>query len=329
MKNIAIPLLIEADVRHASESAADRANEMGFDKIASAEIALAVSEIAQNVIRHAGEGIVTLRTKNDNKFLTIAIVDKGSGIENIERAMKKGYSSLKTSLGIGLDVAKRSVDEFEIRTDAENGTEIILRKFLPISEACIDHGVVSIVDEGYAVNGDEYLIKEYDGDKVLLAVIDGTGEGYPAHVAALLVKEYLSANYRVPLEELLNKCHRILSDHEIGRGATVALARVDSGYLYYLGVGDTHAHLLGEKMTSLHNHEGTMGQFRLPTLRTKKMELADHTYLILCTDGIKSSLWLDEDQSVSAQQLANTVFKNFHKDYGDVTVLVTKYLTGL
>ncbi|MEO9804745.1 MAG: ATP-binding protein [Reichenbachiella sp.] len=322
-----ISLLGESDVRLATELTSLKATEMGFEVTSIAEMALAVSEISQNVIRYAGVGKAIFERQKGG--LTVTIKDEGPGIENLEKASQRGYSSLKNSLGVGLGVARRSVDEFKIKTDKESGTEVTLRKFLPIPEDQIEYGVVSFADENYAVNGDDYLIKEYDGDKVLLAVIDGTGEGYPAHTVALIIKEYLFDNYRLSLEELANNCHRILKKSDIERGATVALAKIESGCLRYLGIGDTHAYLLGEEMNQLHNHEGTIGQYHLPTLKTREKELGDNTYLILCTDGIKTSLWMDEDQFVSAQQLANSIFREFHKEYGDVTVLVAKHITGL
>ncbi len=324
-----ISLLAANDIRLASEWASSKAIEMGFEVAKSSELARAVSEIARNVISYVGEGKAIFSFPNSERALTVTIKDYGSGIENLKLAISNGYSSEKVSLGIGLDVAERSVDEFEIKTDREKGTEVILRKFLPIPDYEIAYGVVSMVDERYAINGDAFLIREYDGNKVLMAVIDGSGGGYPAHAAAILVKEYLLRHYRLPLEELVENCHKILKQSKIDRGATIALARIASGYLSYLGVGDTHAYVLGEEMSYLHNHEGTVGQFYLPSLETKKIELTEDTYFILCTDGIKSSLWLDEDQSIGAQSMANLVFNEFRREYGDVTVLVAKHFKGL
>lgn len=324
-KNLVVPLNEDADVRYASELASLTASDMGFDNTSCAELALAVSEIAQNVIRYAVEGKASFSMPNGRKVLTVSIADDGPGIENLEKAKQNGFSTGKGSLGIGLDVAKRSVDEFDIKTDSKNGTQITLKKFLPIPDDQIEYGIVSIADDNYAINGDDYLIKEYDGDKVLLAVIDGTGEGYPAHAAALLVKEYLQGNYRLSLEELAINCHEILKGSDLDRGAAVALAKIEEGYLHYLGIGDTHTYLLGEEIKFLVNHEGTVGQFQLPSLKAKRVEIEEGSYVVLCTDGVKSNLWFDEDETMGAQKLANTIFSEFHKSYGDVTVLVAKY----
>ncbi len=321
-----IPLLIDADVRHAAEYASREATACGFGTSASAELALAVSEISQNVIRYGMQGEAHFFSPNGNGVFKVVIKDEGPGIQNLNTAMMKGFSTAKGSLGIGLDVARRSVDEFKINTQREEGTEVVLKKFLPIPEDVIEYGVVSLADENYAINGDEYLVKEYDGDKVLLAVIDGVGEGYRAHAAALAVKEYLATHYRLSLQELVLNCHELLRKSDLERGAAVAIARVQSSEVHYIGIGDTHCYLAGESVSYITNLEGTVGERQLPTLRMQTFDLEPESYLIMCTDGIKSDLWFDEDLDISAQQVANMVFNEFHKAYGDVTVLVSKFL---
>lgn len=325
-KPVTIPLLIDADVRLAAQYASREASACGFSINACAELALAVSEISQNVIRYGLEGKADFFSPNGNGVFKVVIKDHGPGIKNLDKAMKKGFSTGKGSLGIGLDVARRSVDEFKIKTDPEVGTEVTLKKFLSIPETMIQYGVVSLADENYAINGDAYLVKEYDGDKVLMAVIDGVGEGYRAHAAATAIKEYLSKNYRLSLEELVLNSHEILRKSDLERGAALALTKVESGKIHYIGVGDTHTYVAGETVSYINNLEGTVGEHQLPTLRTQVLEAKPESYLIMCTDGIKSNLWFDEDLTMSAQQMANMVFNEFHKEYGDVTVLVTKFL---
>ncbi|MDW3197622.1 MAG: ATP-binding protein [Cytophagales bacterium] len=328
-KPSSIPIQSEADVRYAAELASHYANEMGLETSSSAELALAVSEIAQNAIRYGGGGKALFSSGNAGRILQVMVKDEGAGILNLNEAMRKGYTTSKGSLGVGLDVARRCVDEFQISTSEERGTQVTLKKFLPIPEEKIDYGVVSLADENYAVNGDDYLIHEYDGDKVLMAVLDGTGEGYAAHTAAYLTKKFLIENYRLPLDELVIQCHSVLKKAELERGVTIALGRLSEGTFEYIGVGDTHAYLLGEEMSMITNHDGIVGLFQLPTLKLRKTKLEPDTYILLCTDGIKSNLWLDEGQADHPQKIANFVFREFHRDYGDVTVLVARYKAPL
>ena len=305
------------------------AMDMGFESKSSAEVDLAVSEIAQNAIRYGQGGTVVLTKSGFGKILNATIKDNGPGINNIDQAVKNGYSTKKNSLGIGLDVARKSVDELIIDSDANHGTTVELNKFLPLLDTQIDYGVVSVCDERYAINGDDYFIKEYDGDKVLCGVLDGTGEGYSAHVAATLVKDYINEHYRKSLDEIAIECHRILEESDIDRGSTLSMARISKHETEYLGIGDTHAYILGKELHQLLNHDGTVGLFQLPTLKVRKYPLKIGDYIIFCTDGIKSNITVDGYSGNRAQELSNYIFNQFHRSYGDVTVLVVKYLSKL
>ena len=107
----------EKDVGIACQIAMEIAANACFDKLKCAEIALALSEIAGNAVKFAGSGTVKISLKRRGKILEITVQDKGPGIKSIKEAMEEGYSSQKT-LGLGLKVAQRAMDEFHIRTKA-------------------------------------------------------------------------------------------------------------------------------------------------------------------------------------------------------------------
>ena len=56
-------------------------------------------------------------------------IDEGPGIENVELAMRDGYSTGK-SLGLGLPGARRLMDEFAIETAVGKGTTVRMRKWV-------------------------------------------------------------------------------------------------------------------------------------------------------------------------------------------------------
>ena len=324
-EKIIIPIEQEATVRVIHETAAAVAKEMGFDNVACAELALAVSEISQNAWRHSGGGQAEIHCLKNNKIIQVIISDKGKGIPNIELAMREGFSTIRTSLGIGLEAAQRSVDKFEI-SSSEKGTVVTLEKYLPMRTDVIEYGVVSLADEQYNFNGDEYLIKEFEGDKVLLGVIDGIGQGYKAHAISLIVKNFVVENFHLNLESLFLSCDNLLKESEITGGVTMSLAIIEPKQITYLGVGDTHCYLLNDTPIEFPNFEGRVGEYQLPKLKAKVYKFDSTSTLLMCTDGIKSNLlnqeWL---WKTAPQQLANYVFNHFQRTYGDATVLVTKY----
>jgi len=95
-------------------------------------VATAVSELATNIRRYAGEGEITIRIIEDKTGKGVEVVarDSGPGIADVKAALKDGFSSTATSLGLGLGGARRLMDEFIIDSKAGAGTRIRARKWV-------------------------------------------------------------------------------------------------------------------------------------------------------------------------------------------------------
>jgi serine/threonine-protein kinase RsbT len=115
------------------------AEELGFGivdrtRIATAvsEIAraTAVSEIARNALVYGGGGKMTLSTIKGKKGLEIVIIDQGPGIPNVDRVLIESYPKRGVGLGLGLQGAKRLMDEFCIDSKPGVGTKVTMRKWL-------------------------------------------------------------------------------------------------------------------------------------------------------------------------------------------------------
>lgn len=323
---LVIPLKNEEDVALARDEAKAVAAAMSFDELAQSEIALGVSEICQNAVRHAGGGVATISTHNGDKILQIIVEDNGVGIPDISAAMQEGFSTIPTSLGIGLKVAKKTMDKFHIKSKINEGTRVILEKHLPLSEDFLEFGYVSVPEEGNEYNGDEILIRAFDGDKVLLSVIDGLGQGYGAHKMAVGVKEILSNNFDLPLIDLIKLCDEYIKIASPEGGIAMSLARIERNKLSYLGIDDTHAYLQNGVLNLLPNFEGRVGGRQMRSLKIREYQLGATDIFILCTDGINTQVSLEGiDKNYSAQNIAITIFNQYHRVYGDATVLVVKY----
>ena len=70
------------------------AERMGFPRPDPTLIATAISEIARNIVVHVGQGEIVLQSIEDtNRFgLSVIATDKGSGIRNVEAALRDDYS---------------------------------------------------------------------------------------------------------------------------------------------------------------------------------------------------------------------------------------------
>jgi len=102
----------------------------GLDRIAQNRVSTAVSELATNICRYGKMGTIHIKIIEGAKKRGIEIIarDDGPGIEDVEAAMREGFSTAK-SLGIGLPGVKRMMDEFEIETAPGKGTRIVARKW--------------------------------------------------------------------------------------------------------------------------------------------------------------------------------------------------------
>lgn len=95
-----------------------------------AALATAITEIARNIVVHAGSGEMSFYMIGDGRRRGIAVVahDEGPGIPDIARAMEDGYST-KGGLGLGLAGAKCLVDEFEIESIVGSGVKVTLTQW--------------------------------------------------------------------------------------------------------------------------------------------------------------------------------------------------------
>ena len=106
--------------------------DLGFHKFEVSKIVLAISEVITNILKHAIEGTIRFKILPNKNGIEILIKDFGEGIVDIKKAQEKGYSTVKGSLGLGLYIAKKVIDEFHISSKLGEGTEVTMRHFLPI-----------------------------------------------------------------------------------------------------------------------------------------------------------------------------------------------------
>ncbi|MBF6568600.1 MAG: anti-sigma regulatory factor [Candidatus Binataceae bacterium] len=100
---------------------------LGFTIVEQTKMVTAASELARNLVVHAGGGTVRLETINSEqrRGLRLTFEDQGPGIADIQQALRDGFSS-KGGLGLGLSGSKRLVNEFDISSTPGEGTRICI-----------------------------------------------------------------------------------------------------------------------------------------------------------------------------------------------------------
>lgn len=92
-------------------------------------VSICAYESEMNTVMHGNDGILKLIIEDQEVILETS--DEGPGIEDIERAMREGYSTatheqreMGFGAGMGLPNIKRNADRFEIRSAKGAGTHL-------------------------------------------------------------------------------------------------------------------------------------------------------------------------------------------------------------
>lgn len=182
-------------------------------------------------------------------------------------------------------------------------------------------GVASRPALGMRVNGDAYLIKEWDG-QALLALMDGLGHGEEASAASEEAKEYVAENFTRDLEQIVRGLHVQL--HKT-RGVVAGLVRIDrvGRRLLFCGVGNTEVRVVGEPPMHPTSLDGIIG---LNLRKAKKFEYRYDSLraVVLHSDGISGRFDLLGYQSAykQPQAVAERIVAEFGKEHDDATIII-------
>ena len=321
----------QSDVGKARRAARAMTEILGFGPEACEEVALALVELATNLIKHARGGTLTLTplAEGARVGLQIEALDRGPGIVDIERALTDGFSTAG-SLGTGLGAVNRLMDEFDIVSSRTAGTRIVCRKWLrrhpeSVRPCPFAFGVATRPRPGCDVNGDEFVIKQW-AECALVGIIDGLGHGQFAHRAAQTARHYVENHFDLPLGQIFRGVDRAC---RATRGAVMALACFDwgQGRLTFASGGNIEVRVFPSSK-SFH----FLVRRGIPGLNAPQAVVAEHPWplenvMVLHSDGL-STHWrwrsfpdlADKPVTVAAQALLRALAK----DQDDATVIVVR-----
>ena len=103
--------------------------KIGFDPGLIRRISICAYEAEMNVVMHGGDGRLFLKAGPQKILLEVS--DDGPGIEDVELALKEGYSTatqehreMGFGAGMGLPNINRNADSLVIESSAGNGTHL-------------------------------------------------------------------------------------------------------------------------------------------------------------------------------------------------------------
>ncbi|HEY1626246.1 MAG TPA: ATP-binding SpoIIE family protein phosphatase [Streptosporangiaceae bacterium] len=272
--------------------AATLASRLHFPETRADEIALAVTEAASNLHKHANQGTLLLRIGRDDDVpgIELVTIDTGPGLHDTGSAMRDGHSTSGT-LGIGLGAIRRLADFCDLYSMPGHGTVLVAR-FWPRPQGEQRHrleiscaGLIRPIT-GEVECGDNFGAVRVSG--TLTGVLcDGLGHGpLAASAAAEAVAAVLEDTASEPAA-LVERAHRRMSHT---RGGAIGVVQVAGETARFAGLGNITATLLcdGTRKNML-SVPGIAGH-QARTIRQYEYDVGPGTSIVLHSDGI-SARW--------------------------------------
>jgi anti-sigma regulatory factor (Ser/Thr protein kinase) len=316
--------------RHAARLCADH----GWDEVGAGRLALIITELGTNLLRHATGGrlLIALRTAFDDA--EVISIDDGPGILNVERAMEDGVSTGDGSPGTGLGAVRRLAASLAIHSSVPQGTVCVARvgrtvdaltRSSPNRGEAYAFGAICVPIRGETVCGDSWGVA-LDGGNATVLVADGLGHGIHAAQASQAALDVFVDGAGSDLRELVGDTHTHL---QTTRGAALCALRIDGDAqtVHCAGAGNVAVRVVsGVFDRSMITQHGTVGvQIRKPD--QSSLQMPPHGLVIVHSDGL-ASRWdtagilpvLERDPTLAAAIL----FRNFSRGRDDATVVVVR-----
>lgn len=286
--HVVVPMGDPSRVGEARRHAAQLADDCGLDEVDAGRLALVVTELATNLVRHARHGRLWLSARLARGEVEVVAVDEGPGIADVERSLGDGFSTGGTP-GTGLGAVRRLAEDFDLHSTVPEGTVVVAR-IRAAGRAGPEHslwpGAVSLAAPGERVCGDGWAFA-LDGERASLVVADGLGHGPDAAEAGAVALESFAEEPFAPPRRLLERMHHALRRT---RGAAVMALQADAaaGTIRSAGAGNVMARLVsGVSDRTLLCQHGTAG-IAMRTPEEVSTPWPPHALLVVYSDGIES-----------------------------------------
>ena len=322
-----------SQVGEARRAASRLAIDNGLDETVVGRIAIVVTELGNNLWRHAASGrlLVGCRRSAAGCRFEILSIDRGAGMADIARCLRDGYSTGGTP-GTGLGAVQRMSTDFSAYSAPGKGTVILSRAWVaapgavdvPAPRAGVAHAGLCLAAPGETVSGDAWDMRLDDG-KAAVIVADGLGHGpVAAEAAGEALKAF--ASLRGTPATVLERAHPLMRGT---RGAAVTLVEVDpqAGSITYAGAGNISGRVIsGVGDRSLMSQHGTLG-VQIRKLQDVAAPWPEHAVLVLHSDGLLTRWSLQDDGALlqcDPAVIAGWLLRDFTRGHDDVTVVVLK-----
>ncbi len=304
-----------------------------FDESAVGRACIVATELATNILRHAGSGELLAQVLDDGRgaVLELLAIDKGPGMRNVNECMRDGFSTAGTP-GTGLGAISRMSSTFDIFSMLGQGTIVLSRSMnKPVSPTSpgeamprqFEFAAICVATAGEVDCGDAWCIA-HDRHCAAILVADGLGHG---SLAARASADGVECFKKKPLESpavLMQEMHRALAGGR-GAAAAVALVQIPTSKVSYAGVGNISGHLLtGEQSRGMVSHNGTLG---VQLLRAQQFEYdwLPGSAIVMHSDGLSARWSVGTYPGLRSKHpaiIAAALYRDFVRRRDDATIVV-------
>ena len=325
---VLVPITDNSSVAEARRKATEIARYTGLDETDIGKVALLITELGTNLVKHAVGGQIIIR-KVCEQGIELLSLDRGPGVGNLGECMRDGYST-SGSPGTGLGAVARLSSEYDIHSVPQKGTSVVARLLPGATPEAKNRrnsstGVVCMPKSGEEQCGDGWALVTL-ADRYLCAVVDGLGHGpLAATASAAALKCYREQAHRSP-KEIVERVHDAIRST---RGAAFAVAQINpqEKIVRYAGVGNIVGLILdGGVSRHLVSQNGTAG--------SEIRRVTEFTYpwsgtalLVMHSDGLSTRWDLSAYPGLLGRHpslIAGVLYRDFARGTDDMTVIVFK-----
>jgi anti-sigma regulatory factor (Ser/Thr protein kinase) len=324
-----------SQIAFARRAAGELARGLGFNETVAGELAIVVTELGTNLLKHAQRGELLMRPLVDGVRYGIEVlsIDSGPGIHDLFRCFEDGYTTAG-SPGNGMGAIQRLSSELDLWSAHGLGTVLRAvfwnRPRATAPEAGVTYGVVNLPLQSETVCGDAWSCHA-GSDHFTVLVADGLGHGPQANVAAIEAVKTLAQEGDSPLDRIMDVANEALRPT---RGAAVGIARMPKYYsamnaqVAFAGIGNISASVWADTSHKhLVSHSGIVGH--APPRRAQQFEVPypPHALVVLHSDGLGSRWDLARYPGLSLRHpslVAAVLYRDFARGRDDVTVFVAR-----
>jgi anti-sigma regulatory factor (Ser/Thr protein kinase) len=314
-------------VPEARRTAVRCAESLRFDAHAASRVGLYATELATNLVKHAGGGDLLVQAAPGAGAVDLLALDRGPGIADPTDALRRGVST-SGSAGLGLPAIRGAALEFDLYTRPGGGTAVFARISRPGARprpagGTFRYAGINVPYPGELQSGDGWSARSC-GDRLELLVVDGLGHGAAAAEASRVAIDGFDRLQDATPVRHVERLHDALR-HTRGAAVLVAAADARARTLTHCGVGNITG-VIVETAAARHlvSHNGIVGH-EMRRVRELTSAWPAGALVVLHSDGLKTRWRPDEYPGLWSRHpavIAGVLYRDLHRDRDDATVLV-------